>query len=70
MTDRQHRRLPKVAREWFLVTRALGTSGPYLLEENVRRDASQWSRYLLYRRWVIRGRAKLVEVKGDWSEEG
>jgi len=62
------RRIPGFAREWFLVTRALGTSGPYLLEENVRCDASQWSRYLLYQRWVVRGPCKLVEVKGDWSD--
>lgn len=61
-------RLPKLAHEWFLATRAFGTSGPYRDEEGVRRDAEQWSRYLIYRCWVIRGPAKLREVKGDWSE--
>lgn len=59
--------LPKLAREWFLVTPTFGTSGPYFHEEDVRRDARQWKRYLIYRRWVIRGPAKLAEVKGDWS---
>lgn len=54
----------RLAREWFLVTRTFGTSGPYFREEDVRRDAAQWKRYLIYRRWVIRGPAKLAEVKG------
>ena len=60
-------RLPRLASEWFLVTRAFGTSGPYRAEEGARRDAEQFGRYLIYRRWVIRGPVKLVETKGDWS---
>ena len=60
--------LPKLAREWFLVTRTFGTSGPYRDKEGVRRDVAQWSRYLIYRRWVIRGVPKLDGGKGDWSE--
>ena len=60
--------MPKLAHERFLVTRAFGTSGPYRDEEGVRRDADQWNRYLIYRRWVIRFPVKLKEVKGDWSE--
>ena len=60
-------RLPKLAHEWFLVTRAFGTSGPYRDEEGVRQDARQWKRYLIYKRWVIRGVPKLTETKGDWN---
>ena len=62
-------RWPRLAREYFLVTRAFGTSGPYFHEEDVRRDASQWSRYLLYRRWVIRGPHRLIDFKGDWDDD-
>jgi hypothetical protein len=68
LPDSLKTRIPRLACEWFLVTRAFGTSGPYFHEEDALRDASQWSRYLLYKRWVIRGTPKLAEAKGDWSD--
>lgn len=62
-------RLPRLAHEWFLVTRAFGWSGPYAHEENVRSDARQFGRYAIYRRRVIRFRARLVGFEGDWADE-